>query len=133
MKILGVFGRLCPSLASSAVERAIGCLIGCARERRRDEGRPNDDLRARPDCFNRQIWLDESASEWGHRKRILQLSKLQVAGGVDGLMRGGVRVRRVFGGVAAGKCLRVPTASMSHGAVNFWQVRRVPASQTPRV
>ena len=32
----------------------------------RDE--PDDDLRARADCFNRRIWLDESASEkWGAR------------------------------------------------------------------
>lgn len=127
MKILGVFGRRCPRRQRVSGE-AIRCLIGCARERRRDEGRPNDDLRARPDCFNRQIWLDESASEWGHRKRILQLSKLQVAGGVDGLMRGGVRVRRVFGGlwggggVAAGKCPRARSEDVPRSG-QLWQVQ----------
>ena len=88
-------------------------MIGCARERRRDEGRPDDDLRARPDCFNRQIWLDESASEWGRRKRILQLSKLQVAGGVDeGRGKGPTSFRGC-------RCRKVPTARMFHGAVNF--------------
>ncbi len=39
-------------------------MIGCAREERRDEGEPKDDLRERPDFFNFKLWLDESASEW---------------------------------------------------------------------
>lgn len=48
----------------------------------RDE--PDDDLRVRADCFNRRIWLDESASEVGRPQRILQrLPRWQVAGGVE--------------------------------------------------
>lgn len=43
-------------------------------------------MRARTDCFNRQIWLDESASEVGHRRGFLQLPRW-LAGSLMG--RGG--------------------------------------------
>jgi hypothetical protein len=63
------------------VERAIGCLIGCARERgeTREEG-THVDLRAPSACLKWRLWLDESASEVG-RHRIFAGSK--VAGGVE--------------------------------------------------
>jgi hypothetical protein len=49
--------------------------------RRRDEGKPNDDLRAQPDFFNWWIWLDDSA------RRVGQVAQnftgfQEVAGGV---------------------------------------------------
>jgi hypothetical protein len=49
----------------------------------RDE--PDDDLRVRADCFNRRIWLDESASEkWGTRTGFCSgFPRWQVAGGVE--------------------------------------------------
>ena len=47
--------------------------------------KPSGDLRARTDCFNRRIWLDESASEVGRPQRIFAAPLRWLAG-----LRGGV-------------------------------------------
>ena len=46
----------------SIVERVIGRMIGCAREREeRREGGARGDLRERTEFFNPSLWLDDSA------------------------------------------------------------------------
>jgi hypothetical protein len=86
---------------------------------------PNDDLRAQADCFNTQIWLDESARKVGPPLRILQVPRW-LAGS---LMRGGVEVRGDLGVSAQeSACSHRESGNV---AVNFGRCDASPELQQP--
>jgi len=93
MKFLGFMGRLLPSLCSAFGGERVWVLDWLCEGKEERRGKVERDLRARTDCFNRQIWLDESASEWGRRSEDFAAPKW-LAGSID---EGRVRSEDVLG------------------------------------